>query len=82
MKILVTGAAGTLGQALLEKCRGRHEVIGVDVVEQVTRDYVDQTLLGRFVPTDDVAAMVAFLVSDEANNITGQTLEVSAGWRM
>ena len=33
MKILVTGAAGNLGRALLEKCRGRHEVIGADVVE-------------------------------------------------
>ena len=33
MKILVTGAAGNLGRALLSQCRGRHEVIGADVVE-------------------------------------------------
>ena len=51
-------------------------------VEQVTQEYVNQTLLGRFVPAEDVAAMVAFLVSDDANHITGQALEVSAGWRM
>ncbi len=51
-------------------------------VKDVTQDYINQTLLGRFVPADDVAAMVAFLASDEANNITGQALEVSAGWRM
>lgn len=51
-------------------------------VDQVAQDYINQTLLGRFVPANDVAAMVSFLVSDEANNITGQVLEVSAGWRM
>ena len=32
MKILVTGAAGNLGRAILQKCRGRHEVVGVDIV--------------------------------------------------
>lgn len=51
-------------------------------VEQVTQDYLDQTILGRFIPAEDVAAMVAFLASDEANHITGQSLDVSAGWRM
>lgn len=32
MKILVTGAAGNLGRALLQKCRDRHEVVATDIV--------------------------------------------------
>lgn len=32
MKILVTGAAGNLGRALIEKSRGRHQVVGADTV--------------------------------------------------
>lgn len=33
MKILVTGAAGNLGRAILTKCRGRHTVVGLDITE-------------------------------------------------
>jgi len=49
-------------------------------VGEVTQEYVDQVVLGRFVQADDIAALVAFLTSDEALNITGQALDVSAGW--
>ena len=51
-------------------------------VDEVTREYTGTTLLGRFVQADDVAAMVTFLVSEEAENVTGQALDVSAGYRV
>ena len=49
-------------------------------VDQVRRDYIAKTLLGRLVQDEDVAVMAAFLASDEAQNITGQTLDVTAGF--
>ena len=40
------------------------------------------TPLGRFGSTDDIAAAVAFLASDEAGYITGQVLGVDGGLAM
>ncbi|HEY5474809.1 MAG TPA: SDR family oxidoreductase, partial [Candidatus Limnocylindrales bacterium] len=37
---------------------------------------------GRFGSTDDIAAAVAFLASDEAGYITGQVLGVDGGLAM
>ncbi len=48
--------------------------------DEVQENYLDQMALKRLVRPDDVAAMVAFLASSEADNITGQAIEVSAGW--
>ena len=48
--------------------------------DEVQQNYLDQLALKRLVRPDDVAAMVAFLASSEADNITGQAIEVSAGW--
>ncbi len=41
---------------------------------------ISLTPLGRLCEPDDVAKAAVFLVSDEANNITGVTLPVDAGW--
>jgi NAD(P)-dependent dehydrogenase (short-subunit alcohol dehydrogenase family) len=41
--------------------------------------YLEGTALKRFVAPEDVAATVAFLASSEADNITGQSIDVSAG---
>jgi NAD(P)-dependent dehydrogenase (short-subunit alcohol dehydrogenase family) len=48
--------------------------------EEVERTYLRTTLLGRLVEAKDVAAMVAYLASADGNNITGQTLDVTAGY--
>lgn len=48
--------------------------------EQVERDYLERLALKRMVRAEDVAALVAFLASPEADNITGQALDVSAGF--
>ena len=38
-----------------------------------------ETALGRFIPPEHIADMVAFLASERAASITGQTLDVTAG---
>ncbi len=48
--------------------------------EQVEQTYIQATVLRRLVRADDVAALVAFLASPEADNITGQALDVTAGY--
>jgi NAD(P)-dependent dehydrogenase (short-subunit alcohol dehydrogenase family) len=48
--------------------------------EEVERSYLGAMVLGRMVAAEDVAAVVAFLASPQARNITGQALDVSAGY--
>jgi len=43
--------------------------------------FIEPTALKRMVGPDDVAATAAFLASDDAANITGETISVSAGFR-
>lgn len=50
--------------------------------EEVVRQYVEPTALKRMVEEDDIAAMALFLASDEGVNITGETLNISAGYRL
>jgi NAD(P)-dependent dehydrogenase (short-subunit alcohol dehydrogenase family) len=51
-------------------------------VEDVEREYVGPAALKRMAEEEDIAAVAAFLASDEAGNVTGQTIEVSAGYRL
>ncbi len=46
----------------------------------VRQSYMQASSLGRMVAVDDVVRMVLFLCSSAAAHITGQTMEVSAGW--
>jgi NAD(P)-dependent dehydrogenase (short-subunit alcohol dehydrogenase family) len=48
----------------------------------VEGDYLRRAALGRMVRANDVAAAVAFLASAEADNITGEALDVSAGYAL
>lgn len=50
--------------------------------EEVVRQYVEPTALKRMVEEEDIAAMAVFLASDEGRNITGETLNISAGYRL
>jgi NAD(P)-dependent dehydrogenase (short-subunit alcohol dehydrogenase family) len=73
------------GPVARERMRGiivqRAEHVGVPVAA-VEGEYVRKSALGRMVSEDDVAALVTFLASAEADNITGQAIDVSAGYAL
>jgi NAD(P)-dependent dehydrogenase (short-subunit alcohol dehydrogenase family) len=48
--------------------------------ERVYQEYVDEMALRRVTTSQDVADTVCFLASDEAKNITGQSITVDGGW--
>jgi 3-oxoacyl-[acyl-carrier protein] reductase len=43
-------------------------------------DLADKVPIGRLGEPDDVAAVVAFLLSDHASYITGEVVDVNGGW--
>jgi NAD(P)-dependent dehydrogenase (short-subunit alcohol dehydrogenase family) len=43
---------------------------------------IEEIPLGRVGTPEDIANVAAFLASDQANYITGATIEVTGGWRM
>jgi len=52
---------------------------GVDDPEEIRKEYVKQTPLGRLCYPDDVAKVVLFLASEDANFLTGQAINVTGG---
>jgi 2-hydroxycyclohexanecarboxyl-CoA dehydrogenase len=50
--------------------------------ERYRQGMIDATRLGRAGTPDEVAATIAFLASDDAGFITGETLGVSGGLQM
>lgn len=50
-----------------------------DVPETIQETIRDDIPLSRFAQTEDIAALVRFLASEEAGHITGQVLSVSGG---
>jgi NAD(P)-dependent dehydrogenase (short-subunit alcohol dehydrogenase family) len=48
----------------------------------VRATFVEGSALGQVASAEDVAAAVAFLLSDDARAITGEDLNVSMGWVM
>ena len=59
----------------------RATALGRPAAEVERELFVEPTALKRMVGPDDVAATAAFLSSDDAANITGETISVSAGFR-
>lgn len=50
--------------------------------DEVEKQYVEPTALKRMVEEQDIAAMALFLCSSEGRNITGQTIDISGGYRL
>jgi NAD(P)-dependent dehydrogenase (short-subunit alcohol dehydrogenase family) len=50
--------------------------------ERLKQGMVNQTVMGRSGEPEEVAAAIAFLASEDASYVTGQTLNVSGGLSM
>ena len=71
----------TRGERMSRVIHTRAEALGKSEAE-IERDYLDPTALKRMVDEEDIAAMALFLASDEARNISGETISVSGGFRI
>lgn len=52
---------------------------GVENPEDIVKDYIRQTPLGRLCYPEDVAKIVTFLASDDADFMTGQAINITGG---
>jgi 2-hydroxycyclohexanecarboxyl-CoA dehydrogenase len=57
------------------------EIYG-EIGARLKQGMIDATVLGRIGQPDEVAATIAFLASDDASYLTGQTINVSGGLSM
>ena len=71
----------TAGERMRGVIAGRARELGQSEAE-VERLYVEGTALKRMVDPDHVAAMVVLLVSNEGSSITGEAIDVSAGYAL
>jgi len=71
----------TAGDRMRGVIAGRARELGQTEAE-VERLYVEGTALKRMVDPDHVAAMVVLLVSNEGSSITGEAIDVSAGYAL
>ena len=59
-------------------------LIRTPTIEKMPEKYrlpiIEQTLLGRIGEAEEVARVIAFLVSEDASYITGTSITVSGGW--
>lgn len=62
---------------------GRIETPMVMAVDHdINQQIIDNTPLGRLGTASEVAKVVKFLISEESNFVTGQTIDISGGWLM
>ncbi|MFC1461569.1 3-oxoacyl-[acyl-carrier-protein] reductase [Verrucomicrobiota bacterium] len=52
------------------------------IPEEVRKEFLKQIAMGRFAQPEEIAELAAFLVSDKADYITGQTIHINGGWYM
>jgi len=57
--------------------RARAEETG-QTYEETEAKYLEKVSLRRMVSADDIAAMIAFLLSDAGRNVSGQSIAVDA----
>jgi len=71
----------TAGERIQNVIAGRARELGRPI-DEVERLYLDGTALKRMVDPDHVAAMVVFLVSPQGSSITGEAIDVTAGYAL
>jgi 3-oxoacyl-[acyl-carrier protein] reductase len=54
--------------------------MAAQIPEEVRAEFLRQIPMGRFARPSEIADVVAFLASDRAAYITGQTIQVNGGW--
>jgi len=54
--------------------------MAAQIPEEVRAEFLRQIPMGRFAKPSEIAEAVAFLASERASYITGQTLQVNGGW--
>ena len=67
------------GAAMDEVIEARAKTLGL-AVKKMREQFVSSTALGRMVTAEDVSDTIMFLCSDRAKSITGQVIDVSAGF--
>ncbi|MBI1797201.1 MAG: SDR family oxidoreductase [Candidatus Eisenbacteria bacterium] len=72
----------TRGDRIGDVVRTRAAALGKTPDEIEREFFIDANALKRMVEPEEIAATAAFLASDEARNITGETIAVSAGFRL
>jgi NAD(P)-dependent dehydrogenase (short-subunit alcohol dehydrogenase family) len=73
---------GTVDTDLLNKDRQMEQMVGATFPGGMEAWVQQEIPLGRLETADDVAAAIAFLMSDDAGYITGEALNVSGGQTM
>ena len=61
--------------------KARAAALGRPAADVERELFIEPTALKRMVGPDDIASAAAWLASDEAGNVTGETISVSAGFR-
>ena len=69
------------GDRIRRVISARAKAMGVGY-EQVERGFVSQAAMQRMVSEEEVARVALFFASDQSSGVTGQTLNVDAGWVM
>jgi NAD(P)-dependent dehydrogenase (short-subunit alcohol dehydrogenase family) len=70
------------GERIANVVRDRAASLGKSIADIEREFYVEPTALKRMLDPEEVAGTALFLASDEARGITGETLGVTAGFRL
>lgn len=68
--------------AISERMRSDPSLAGSDPVDVFNEDVANLIPLARSQTPEEIGTLVAFLVSDDASSITGQSIHIDGGQRM
>lgn len=80
MNVIAPGSVR--GERIANVVRDRAASLGKSIAEIEQEFYVAPTALKRMLDPEEIAATALFLASDEARGITGDTISVTAGFRL